>query len=165
MTEKKQTLYNIVEDQLYTNAEIEEMGGELTPELQDKLEITAIQLEGKSMAYLSVIKNKESFIGLIDAEIKRLQAMKKVNNNIVSRLKDNLLLAVKVFGDYQVGLNKFGTRKSSTVEVEDVNMLPVEYKVVKVTEAADKAKIKAALKAGVEIEGCSIVDHQNLKIN
>jgi len=161
----KQSLYNIINDQRYTLAEIEAMQGELTPELEAQLEITATQLNSKSIAYLEVIKDKEAFNTLITDEIKRLQAMKKVNDNLVTRLKDTLLMAVKTFGVFEVGLNKFGTRKSSTVEVADVNALPKEFKVVKVTETADKKAIKEALQEGFEIEGCEIKEHLNLKIN
>ena len=161
----KQSLYNIINDQRYTLAEIEAMQGELTPELEAQLEITATQLNSKSIAYLEVIKNKEAFNTLITDEIKRLQAMKKVNDNLVTRLKDTLLMAVKTFGTFEVGLQKFGTRKSSTVEVADVNALPKEFKVVKVTETADKKAIKEALQEGFEIDGCEIKEHLNLKIN
>lgn len=161
----KQSLYNIVEEQRYTLAEIELMEGELTPELEEQLKINAHQLESKSIAYLEVIKTKDSFNLLISEEIKRLQALEKRNDNLVARLKDNLLVAVKTFGDFEVGFTKFGTRKSTTVEVEDVNQLPKEFKVVKITEQADKKAIKEALKNGQEIEGCSIKEHKNLKIN
>ena len=82
----------------------------------------------------------------------------------MSRLKDNLLNAVKLFGKFEVGTVTFGTRKSSSVIVEDVNALPGDYKKVKVTETADKTAIKKALKAGEQIEGCSIQESINLKI-
>lgn len=161
----KQSLYNIAQDHRFTLLEIEEMAGELTPELEKKLEIQAHQLEQKSIAYLEVISTKENFNQLIDAEIKRLQAMKKSNSNIINRLKDNLLNAVKIFGSFNSGLHKFGTRKSSSVEVEDVNLLPNEFKTIKITETANKTAIKEALKAGKEIEGCQIKEHLNLKVN
>ena len=161
----KQSLYNIIEEQKYTLQEIELMEGELTPELEEQLTINAQQLESKSIAYLEVIKTKDAYNVLLKEEIKRLQAMVKRNDNLTTRLKDNLLIAVKTFGNYQSGFNSFSTRKSSTVEVEDVNQLPTEYKTIKVTEAADKAAIKKALQSGVEIKGCAIVDHLNLKIN
>ena len=161
----KQSLYNIIEEQKYTIQEIELMEGELTPELEEQLIINATQLESKSIAYLEVIKTKDAYNVMLKEEIKRLQAMVKRNDNLTTRLKDNLLLAVKTFGDFESGFSKFGTRKSSTVEVEDVNQLPTEYKTIKVTESADKTAIKKALQSGIKIEGCSIVDHQNLKIN
>lgn len=159
------TLYSITEEQRYLLSEIEQMEGEITPEMEENLIITAHQLEAKSGAYLEVIKNREAFIGTIDEEIKRLQQLKKTSGNLVRRLKDNLLHAVKTFGDYEVGLSKFGTRKSTSVEVEDVNSLPKEYKVIKVTEQADKIAIKKALQSGVEIKGCYLSENLNLKIN
>ena len=58
----KQSLYNIVEEQRYTLSEIEDMGGELTPELEEQLVINAHQLESKSIAYLEVIKDREAYI-------------------------------------------------------------------------------------------------------
>jgi len=159
------TLYNITAEQRALINEIEALDGELTPDMEIKLSINESQLQQKSIGYLEVIKKKEEYNSLIDAEIKRLQALKKQSNNTIGFLKENLLKAVKTFGNYEVGLSKFGTRKSSSVEVEDVNSLPKEYKVVTVTERADKKKLKEALKSGKEIEGVRIEEHLNLKIN
>ena len=161
----KESLYNIIEEQRFTLAEIENMEGELTPELEEQLIINAHQLESKSIAYLEVISQKEGFNDLVSNEIKRLQALKKRNDNLVNRLKENLLQAVKTFGEYQVGTHSFGTRKSSSIEVEDVNSLPKEFKVIKVTESADKIALKKAIQGGQEIDGVSIVEHLNLKIS
>lgn len=162
----KQSLYNIVEEQRFTLAEIESMAGELTPELEEQLIINAHQLESKSIAYLEVIKDREAYINNAKEEIKRLQAIVKVNDNLVNRLKDNLLTAVKTFGSFEVGFVKFGTRKSTSVEVdlEMVNQLPNEYKTIKVTESANKTAIKKALQDGFEIDGCELVENINLSI-
>ena len=161
----KESLYNIIEEQKYTLQEIELMEGELTPELEEQLIINAHQLQSKSIAYLEVIKTKDAYNVMLKEEIKRLQTMVKRNDNLTTRLKDNLLVAVKTFGAFEVAFNKFGTRKSETVEVEDVNSLPSEFKTIKVTEAADKIAIKKALKSGEKIKGCYLQEHQNLKIN
>ena len=159
------SLYAINEQQTELMSAIELMDGELTPEMESQLEITKSELNHKSIAYLEVIKEKDGINAVIDIEIKRLQALKKRNNNIVGRLKDNLLNAVKTFGTYEVGLQKFTTRKSETIEVEFVNELPEEFKTIKVTEAANKVELKKALKAGVKVKGVTLVEHQNLKIN
>lgn len=158
-------LYEITAEQKTLINQIELLEGEITEEIENALIINENQLQSKSIAYLSVIKNKESFNSLVDEEIKRLQAIKKANTNLVNRLKDNLLLAVNLFGNFQVGTNKFGIRKSSTLEVEDVNSLPEKYKVIKVSETADKMALKSALKNGEEIKGVYLQEHKNLKIN
>ena len=161
----KTNLYTIETEYLTLMAQIEEAEGELTPEMEEALQINEAQLQGKSVAYLHIISTREGLNAQAKAEIKRLQAFVKANDNLIDRLKDRLLQAVNLFGAFEVGINKFGTRKSSSVEVEDVNLLDPRYKVVKITESADKKAIKEALKNGQEIEGCSIVDKLNLKIN
>lgn len=165
--ENKQSLYDINEEQRKLIYEIEYMEGELTEEMQEKLALNESNLKQKSIAYLEVISTKESFNSMIDAEIKRLQQMKKVNTNVVERLKDNLLNAVRTFGEFTVGLTKFSTRKSTSVEVDDfaINMLPKEFKTVKITETADKRALKKALDEGKEFEGVRLVHNDNLKIN
>jgi len=159
------SLFNITAEQKLLMLEIESLEGELTPEIEERLEITESQLQQKSIAYLEVIRQKEAYNGLIDEEIKRLQGLKKQTNNVIERLEENLLNAVKTFGVYTVGTQKFGTRKSSQIIVEDVNSLPEKFKVIKVTEQADKMALKEALKNGEKIEGVYVQDNLNLKIN
>jgi hypothetical protein len=163
--EKKQSLFNISINYNELMNEIEAAEGVLTDDQIAALEITETQLQSKSIAYLEVIRGKEAIIMQIDEEIKRLTAMKKANNNIVSRLKDNLLMAVNSFGGFEVGLTKFGTRKSQSINVEDVNTLPNEFKTIKVTESANKKELKDAIKRGEAIEGVELVDNLSLKIN
>jgi len=159
------SLFNITSEQKLLMLEIESLEGEITPDIEERLAITESQLQQKSIAYLEVIRQKEAYNGLIDAEIKRLQGLKKQTNNVIERLEENLLNAVKTFGNYTVGTQKFGTRKSSQIIVDDVNSLPEKYKVIKVTESADKMLLKEALKNGEKIEGVFIQDNLNLKIN
>lgn len=160
------SLYKINENMLSLLSVIEANEGELTDEVLEQLEINNEDLQTKSESYLAVIKNREALNTQIDDELKRLQAMKKANNNLVSRLKNSLLNAVNIFGEFETGLIKFGIRKSTTVEVNGiVNDLPKEYKTVKVTEQPNKAEIKKSLQRGEQIEGCALVTNYNLKIN
>lgn len=162
----KKSLYHIETEYLTLINQVEELGGELTPELEEQLMINETELQSKSIAYLEFISSKESLNTRIDDEIKRLQAMKKANNNLILRLKDNLLNAVKLFGKFEVGLTKFGTRKSQQVIVNvNANELDKEFKTIKVTETPNKKAIKDAIKAGESVEGCELIDVENLKIN
>ena len=161
----KKSLYHIETEYLTIINQVEELDGELTPELEEQLTINQNELQSKSIAYLEFIGSKEALNIRVTDEIKRLQAIKKSNDNLVSNLKNRLLDAVKLYGDFTVGLTKFGTRKSSTTVVSDINSLPKEYKTSKVTEQADKKAIKLALQSGESIKGCEIVQNVNLKIN
>ena len=161
----KKSLYHIETEYLHLIAEIEERQGELTPELEDQLIINETQLQSKSIAYLEVVAGKEALNNRIDDEIKRLQALKKSNSKLIDNLKNRLLDAVKLYGAFEVGLTKFGTRKSKSVSVEDVNSLDKEFKTIKVTESANKKAIKDAIERGEDVPGCEIVENLNLKIN
>ena len=160
----KTTLYDIKQEYLELINEVEELEGEITQEMEYKLKINETDLQNKAIAYHSVILSKDSFNMQIDSEIKRLQALKKRNNSLINNLKDRLVGAIQMFGEFTVGTNTFGLRKSERVEVEDVNLLPKEYKTIKVTEQANKTEIKKALKLGKQIENAYIVEQFNLKI-
>jgi hypothetical protein len=161
----EKSLYIIKEEYLDLISQIEQAECELTPELESALTINKSELEVKSIAYVEVIKQRESFNARIDEEIKRLQAIKKANDNLVLRLKNNLLNAVNMFGNFEAGFLKLSTRKSKSVEVTiDTNDLPKEFKSIKVTEAPDKTAIKKAIESGQEVEGCRIVENINLAI-
>jgi len=105
-------------------------------------------------------------MNIIDAEIKRLQQAKKVREKAIERLKANIEMAMITFevDKIETPLIKISFRKSESVEVENVNQLPNEYKVIKLTETADKFKIKDAIKSGETIEGCSIKTNRNIQI-
>lgn len=55
-------------------------------------------------------------------------------------------------------------RRSETVEVSDVALLPDDLKRVKTTVEPNKTAIKALLKEGQEVIGCCLVENQNIQI-
>ena len=162
----KLTIYQIEQSYNQLAEELIENGGELTPSLEEQLAITEEQLQNKSVAYSFVIKQMDADVDIIDAEIKRLQALKKQREKASEYLKERIKHAMDTFSieEIKTPLVKINFRKSETVEVDDVNLLPLTYKVVKITEQADKAAIKAALKDGVDVTGCRIETHRNLQI-
>ena len=162
---ENKSLYSITTEYRMLMQEIEECEGVLTPELEEGLQINKEELVVKSENYVHVIKSQEAYLSAIDNEIKRLQALKKQKEKAVDVLKSYLLQAVENFGTFTSGFFTFSTRKSSSVEVFcDVNDLPKELKVIKVTETADKTAIKKALQSGEQIDGCAIIEKHNLQI-
>ena len=161
----KKTLFDITNEALVIYENLEENGGELTPEIEQALVINEKELQSKGIAYVELIGFTESYVSRVDEEIKRLQAIKKRNTLLVDNLKNRLLDAQQTYGDFTLGFTTITTRKSESIEVEDVNSLPKEFKVIKVTESADKMALKKAIQDGQEIEGVCIVEHLNLKIS
>lgn len=73
-------------------------------DLSGVLETLDDAIEDKADGYARVITQAKAEIDSIDAEIKRLTAMKKSRNNTVDRLKENLFNAMK-----ETGKTKFKT--------------------------------------------------------
>ena len=55
-------------------------------------------------------------------------------------------------------------RRSETVEVADLALIPKDLLRVKTTFEANKTAIKALLKEGQEVVGCRLVENQNIQI-
>lgn len=159
------TLYEISEELLALFSELEDSDGEPTEEQLERLNISEKELKYKSVAYYSVIKENESFINVLDDEIKRLQAKKKKANKLIESLSNRLLGAVSLFGNFEAGTHSFKTRKSTIVDIEDESVIPEDYFKIKTTQSVDKKKLAVDLKAGGVIQGVRLKTNLNLKID
>ena len=146
--------------------ELIDNGGNLTPDLELAMQITKDNFHSKSENYAFITRQFDAEMDIIDNEIKRLQQAKKTREKAIERLKANIEMAMNTFevDKIETPLIKISFRKSESVEVEDVNNLPNEFKVIKLTETADKLKIKDAIKSGILIDGCSIKTNRNIQI-
>ena len=91
-------VFDITVEHAAIMAELEENGGELTPELATKLVINEEDLATKVRAYYHIIKTKEAEIQLAKDEQARLMDVRKVKENVINRLKKNVDLACEEFG-------------------------------------------------------------------
>jgi hypothetical protein len=157
-------LYEITNEAQYLAALLETE--ELTPELEAELLINQEQLQTKAINYAKVISNYQSESDAIDAEIKRLKAMKESRDKKVTWLTDSLKKAMMVSGIEKIEspLFKLSLRRSEAVEVEVPEALPVDWQVRKVMITADKVAIKKAIKEGYAITGARLVENFNLQI-
>lgn len=139
---------------------------ELTPELEAALLINQDQLQTKAGNYAKVIANIQSDSDSIDAEIKRLKAMKETKDRSINRLKEALRDAMLVSGIDKIesSLFKLSLRRSEAVEVDVVEALPNAFQNVKNVVTADKVAIKEAIKRGENVMGARIIENFNLQI-
>jgi hypothetical protein len=123
-------------------------------------------IEQKAENYALVMKNLEGNVMGLDAEIKRLQAMKKSVESNIDYMKDRLsdMLTAAEKKKFKTDHFAFSFRKSESVSVVDQTLLPGDYIKVKVTELVDKTEIKKAIKAGEIIPGAELIQKQNLQI-
>lgn len=118
----------------------------------------------KLESYAMVLKNAESDITGVDAEIKRLQERKKAMQNNVSRMKDNMSILLQEIEGNRLKTDKFtfSFRKSTAVQIDDISLIPNDF--IKTETSPMKVDIKKALASGEVIPGASLVENQSLSI-
>ena len=155
-------LFNINEEMFRLHQQIEENGGELTPELEEQLPITEHEREQKCESYVSVIRQLKSKSQLIKDEAKRLLDAARTYDKTVERLEDNLLSSIVQLGAVKTNFVSISTRRNKSVEISDDAELPLQYQRVKIE--VNKTLIREALESGIDIPGASIVEKHSLII-
>lgn len=120
-------IYNIQQELLSIFNEIEENEGELTPELEEQLNITQVEFRDKIKSYSNVVKMLENDITSIKAEKDRLNDLQKSKEKTIERLKKIMINAIELFGDttasggkyIDYGTGKVSIRNTQAVEVEE----------------------------------------------
>lgn len=120
-------IYQIKQELLTIFDEIEENGGEFTPELEEQLAITQDSFKDKVKDYTNVIKTLQNDIVDIKAEKTRLNDLQKSKEKTIDRLKTILVEAIEMFGDtsktggkfVDYGTGKVSVRNSEAVEVNE----------------------------------------------
>lgn len=102
------TLFDIEQSYLAIVAELEENGGELTPELEEALEVTKENFEEKFKAYRQVIVALEANINHYKDEKNRLNNKQKTQSNIITRLKERMIQGVRMFGSLNPKTGSYG---------------------------------------------------------
>ena len=141
--------------------------GEIDEEKAAKyLEELPIERDKKLEAYGLVIKNYQAEIEAIKQEQANLTARRQEKEKHVERLKNAITNSMVMFNQpkFETAKVAFSFRKSQTVEITNLNELPVDYIKEKVEHVADKIAIKKALQAGERVVGASLVTKQNLQI-
>ena len=120
-------IYQIKQELLSIFDELEENGGELTPELKEQLNITQEEFRDKIESYSNAVKMLENDIIGIKAEKARLNDLQKSKEKTIERLKKIMIDAVELFGDttksgskyLDYGTGKVSIRNTQVVEVEE----------------------------------------------
>ncbi len=155
------SLYNI------TNKFVELMdkaeNGELTEEEYNELgQELALELQNKSANIIGYIQNKEALIDAIDVQIKRLQDLKKAEQNSLDKfkqyVKENMERLAITKMDTELGTLSI-TKNPMSVEIENEDEVPNKFKQEVITIKIDKTAIKNHFKeTGELIPGARIID-------
>lgn len=127
-------IYQIQQDLLTIFDEIEDNGGELTEELEQKLTITQEEFKDKVESYTNVIKSLESDMTAIKVEQARLKSLYDRKEKTVNKLKDIIINAINEFGETKksgvkyldYGTGEVSVRKTQVVEINEPLVKHVE---------------------------------------
>jgi len=159
------SLFTIQQNRIAIESVIDELGGEITPELESALKINRDQLQKKGESYIYILHQLTAYQELNKRYKEQAEANIKRAEATAERLKKNLLEAAKLFGPFTAGIHTVGTRKSTSVEITDEDAIDDIYKVTKVTTQVNKKWIGDALKSGLEVKGAELSNNLNLKIS
>lgn len=155
------TLYNITNKFVDLMDKVE--NGELTEEEYNQLgEELALELQHKGSGIIGYAQNEEALIDAVDTQIKRLQEFKKSKQNKLEKFKQYVKENMERLGitkmDTELGTLSINKNPMS-VEIENEEEIPEEFKQQVVTTKIDKTAIKNHFKeTGEIIPGAKIVD-------
>lgn len=159
--------YLVLKD-LSQDMEVNEETGEVTDNSQELKELwlgLKDDLDVKLNNTQYVITELKADAETLKAEAKRLTERAKTMTNRAELLKDYLYSAVEQLDDKKIKTDKFNftiAKSAPAVNVLAVDDLPRQFR--KATWSADKKLIKEALQKGDEVEGCSLVVKESLRV-
>lgn len=163
-------LYNLIEN----GFDVETGEAYQTQEELDKaIDECGIELEKKIENIGCFIKNLEADIKALKEEEANLKHRREVAEKKIESLKKYLngyLMAVypndtdRAKWKFKTAKVVMGFRKSTTVEVPNLDKLDKDFLKVKTEVSADKTAIKDAIKSGKTVEGAFLQENVNLSI-
>lgn len=125
MSTESRSLFQLSADMAAIEDALYETGGELTPEIEAALQETAQSLAVKTDSYNALIRKFGAQADVIDAEIKRLTALKKTCQNAEKRLKTHICDTMQEFGIEKLeGMYcKMSLAKNTRTETDDERLM------------------------------------------
>lgn len=157
-------LYSLSKDLATINDEIINADGEISADLEKRLDAVNLQLTEKATGLRKWMAIIEGDGGILDDEIKRLQRIKKQNENLHERLKAYIKLNMEV-ADLKKIETPIGTftiaKNPASVEVVSEEMIPETFKdEIPAHMEINTKHIKEALDEGYDVPGAKLITNK-----
>ena len=137
-------------------------------DFSDTLELLDLEFDDKVEQCVFAIKNYTGKASMIDAEIERLTAMKKSEQNKADRIKQYVETQMKLLGKDKVESTFFKIRlqkNPASVFITNESLVPKRFFVIPdVTPRIDKKAVAEFLKAGHALDGVELRQEKGLRI-
>ena len=133
---------------------------------EETMEYLKEELQNKSSKLIKYISNLEGEVTASKLEIERLTKVKKARESKISSLKKYMLETMKHLdkSSIDIWLGSLGIRKSTSLEVMDIEKIPEEYIKPKTSYSVDKREVTRMIKEGQEVAGARLVTNYSLLI-
>ena len=159
------SIFEITSDALTIDKSLVESEGELTPELEKLITVHQSELASKVDNYAAILEQFNVALTLWKAREERDSRMVKKYSNIIDRLENNLMFAMKCLEMEKISgaETAFKLRKNAgRVIVEDENSVPDEFKIKTIVTTIDKKTILKHLRDGIPVSGCRLEMSESL---
>lgn len=132
----------------------------------EDIDSIAEEFEQKADNIACLIKDKEATIKARESEMESLKERNEREQKQVDHLKRYLLQSLRLRNAKKLETvrNVIRMRNTISVQVEDDTVIPEQYIRTKVTSEPNKSEIGKALKEGIMIPGCSLLEKTSITI-
>lgn len=164
------TLFDIIRELQWIYDTIEENGGELTDELNERLNINRSEMKEKIAKYESLETKLEGDNRDIDSQIKRLQGRKKRNEAIVKKLQERVVEAVlanakpnitkagNITYSFEADGVKANIARSLSMKVVKVEDVPEKYKTYKYSMETSNEYLRQHVEEAIADYNATVAD-------
>lgn len=162
-------LYELSKELATINDQLITEQGEISPDLEKRLDEVNLALTEKATGLRKWLAMIESETNGLDSEIKRLERMKKTQENLIGRLKEYIKKNMEIadLKKIQTPIGTFTIQANPpSVEIVVEEMVPDQFKVtIPEHKEIDKKIIAEALKSGYDVPGAKLItDRTHLRI-
>ena len=147
-------LYKLSQELAIINNTIED--GELSEELEKRLDETALTLKEKALGLGNWILNIDGKVDAIQAEIDRLKLRQQYAKNLKERLQSYIKCCMEIANIQKLEsptLTLAIQKNPSSVAITDESIIPAEYITLIETKQINKSQILHDLKLNIDIPG------------
>ena len=140
--------------------------GEVLRDIWSELDALEIERKEKIANIALFIKETKKEAEALREYARQISERAKAKENRVERLINWAATSMLAYGEHTIEDKRVRVTAttSKSVKVDDVDVLPDEYKRVKTTVEADKTKLTKALKNGETFEGVWVIEKPSLRI-
>lgn len=140
--------------------------GEVLRDIWSELDALEIERKEKIANIALFIKETKKEAEALREYARQISERAKAKENRVERLINWTATSMMAYGEHTIEDKRVRVTAttSKSVKVDDVDVLPDEYKRVKTTVEADKTKLTKALKNGETFTGVWVIEKPSLRI-